>query len=87
MKRFANLVPWTRSVFGDFAGTNGELFWSTGALGNQKFKITNHNDQIRNSKQAFVFEYWNLRFVCNLVLGICYFAMLRHSITRADFHM
>jgi hypothetical protein len=20
-------------------------------------------------------QYWNLRFVCNLVLGICYFAM------------
>jgi len=26
--------------------------------------------QFQNSKQAFVFEYWNLRFICNLVLGI-----------------
>jgi hypothetical protein len=29
--------------------------------------------KIQNSKQAFVFEYWNVRFICNLVLGICGF--------------
>jgi hypothetical protein len=43
--------------------------------------------KIQNTKQACVFEYWNLGFNWDLVLGICYFAMLRHSITRADFHM
>ena len=26
--------------------------------------------QFQNSKQALVFEYWNLGFICNLVLGI-----------------
>jgi hypothetical protein len=33
----------------------------------------------QNSKQALVFEYWNLGFTWNLVLGICYFAMLHYS--------
>ena len=28
--------------------------------------------EIQNSKQAFVFEHWNLGFNWNLVLGICY---------------
>jgi hypothetical protein len=26
--------------------------------------------KIRNSKPVLVIEYWNLRFVCNLVLGV-----------------
>ncbi len=26
--------------------------------------------QFQNSKLVLVIEYWNLRFVCNLVLGI-----------------
>ena len=26
--------------------------------------------KIQNSKSVLVFEYWNLRFVCNLVLGV-----------------
>ena len=32
--------------------------------------------QFRNSKPVLVIKYWNLRFVCNLVLGICYFTIL-----------
>ncbi len=24
-----------------------------------------------NPKYVWVFDYWNLRFICNLVLGIC----------------
>ena len=35
--------------------------------------------QFQNSKPVLVIEYWNLRFVCNLVLGICCFAMIHHS--------
>ena len=35
--------------------------------------------KIRNSKSDFMFEYWNLRFVCYLVLEISYFAMLYQS--------
>ena len=27
--------------------------------------------EIRNFKSVLVIEYWNLRFNCNLVLGIC----------------
>ena len=26
--------------------------------------------QFQNSKHVLVIEYWNLRFVCNLVLGV-----------------
>ena len=26
--------------------------------------------KIQNSKRVLVIEYWNLRFICNLVLGI-----------------
>jgi hypothetical protein len=26
--------------------------------------------EIQNSKYVWVIEYWNLRFICNLVLGI-----------------
>jgi hypothetical protein len=40
--------------------------------------------KIRNSKPVLVIEYWNLRFVCNLVPGIRYITMLHHSITPAD---
>jgi hypothetical protein len=29
--------------------------------------------KIQNSKPVLVIEYWNLRFVCNLVLGVCDF--------------
>ena len=35
--------------------------------------------KIRNSKPVLVIEYWNLRFVCNLVLGICDFISSSHS--------
>ena len=40
--------------------------------------------EIRKSKQCvvlevLVIEYWNLKFICNLVLGICDF---RHKIPR-----
>ena len=31
--------------------------------------------QFQNSKLVLVIEYWNLRFICNLVLGIWDFGM------------
>ena len=41
---------------------------------NSKSQITNIKQttmtKIRNSKHALVIEYWNLRFVCYLVLGV-----------------
>ena len=39
--------------------------------------------KIQNSKKALVFEYWNLGFTWNLVLGICYFAMLHYSLENS----
>jgi hypothetical protein len=64
-------------------------FWSTGKTKNSKSQITNIKQitmtKIQNSKPFSVIWYWNLGFVCNLVLGICYFAMLHHSITPALF--
>jgi len=64
------------SAFNGFASTGGELFWSTGEI-----EIPNHKSQISNKSQlpkfqvpnlffVLVIEYWNLIFVCNLVLGI-----------------
>ena len=41
-------------------------------------QITNNNDQ--NSKPVLVIEYWNLRFVCNLVLGVWDFLSLRQAL-------
>jgi hypothetical protein len=35
--------------------------------------------KIQNSKPVLVIEYWNLRFVCNLVLGVWDFTALHHS--------
>ena len=43
-------------------------------------KQTNHNTQIQNLKQLKAsppFGYWDLEFVWNLVLGICYFRLVR----------
>jgi hypothetical protein len=37
--------------------------------------------KIRNSKPVLVIEYWDLRFVCNLVLGVWDFM---DSVTLAD---
>ena len=41
---------------------------------NHKYQITNIKQititKIRNSKPVLVIDYWNLRFVCNLVLGV-----------------
>jgi hypothetical protein len=43
-------------------------FWSIGEIEIPNHKSqTNNNDQ--NSKPVLVIGYWNLRFVCNLVLG------------------
>ena len=53
-----NMVLKARSELAGFAGEEFELFWSTGGI------------EIPNSKSVLVIEYWNLRFVCNLVLGI-----------------
>jgi hypothetical protein len=36
---------------------------------NSKFKTTT-SSQKKNPKYVWVIEYWNLRFTCNLVLGI-----------------
>ena len=53
-----------------------ELFWSTRVyeIPNPKSQISNIKQitmtKIQNSKPVLVIEYWNLRFVCNLVLGI-----------------
>jgi hypothetical protein len=56
------------------AGKDCELFCSTGVLAEYKSQITNIKQitmtKIPNSKPVLVIEYWNLRFVCNLVLGI-----------------
>ena len=52
---------------------------------NSKSQITNIKQitmtKIRNSKPVLVIEYWNLRFVCNLVLGNWDFL---DSVTPAD---
>jgi hypothetical protein len=37
--------------------------------------------QFQYSKPVLVIEYWNLRFVCNLVLGVWDFISLPYSIT------
>jgi hypothetical protein len=51
--------------------------------GNSKLQITNNKQitmtEIQNSKHVWVIEYWNLKFICNLVLGICDF---RHKTPR-----
>jgi hypothetical protein len=39
--------------------------------------------EIRNSKPVLVIGYWNLRFVCHLVLGIWVFSML-HALVFCD---
>ncbi len=54
--------------------------WSRGKIGDaevdekSKLQITNNKQitmtEIRNFKSVLVIEYWNLRFNCNLVLGI-----------------
>ena len=31
--------------------------------------------QFQNPKPVWVIDYWNLRFICNLVLGIWYFGL------------
>jgi len=45
-----------------------------GVIEYQKFQITNIKQitmtKIQNFKPVLVIEYWNLRFVCNLVLGV-----------------
>jgi hypothetical protein len=56
---------------------------------NSKSQISNIKQitmtKIRNSKPVLVIEYWNLRFVCNLVLGVWDFiesntpVLLRHT--------
>jgi hypothetical protein len=57
------------------AGRDCELFWSNevSEIPNHKYQ-TNHNDQSAcggpNLFFVMVIEYWNLRFVCNLVLEI-----------------
>ena len=43
-----------------------------------------HHPNKRNSKYVWVIKYWNLRFICNLVLEIWYFTLLRRSNTPAD---
>jgi len=47
---------------------------SAGVTKNSKSQISNIKQitmtKIQNSKSVLVFEYWNLRFVCNLVLGV-----------------
>ena len=59
----------------------------------QKFQITNHkyqinhNNQIRNSKPVLVIEYWNLRFVWYLVLGIWDFITSPYSTTPKPLEM
>ena len=37
--------------------------------------ILQAGSQFQNSKYVWVIEYWNLRFICNLVLGIWGFVM------------
>ena len=35
-----------------------------------KFEIQNQNIISKNPEYVWVIDYWNLRFICNLVLGI-----------------
>jgi hypothetical protein len=35
--------------------------------------------KIQNSKSVWVIEYWNLRFICNLVLGIWNLCPMKQS--------
>jgi hypothetical protein len=58
-----------------------------GVLDYQKFEITNHKCQTNHNDQSacggpnlfsvLVIEYWNLKFVCNLVLGVWDFIIPR----------
>jgi hypothetical protein len=57
----------------------GLEYWSSG---NNKSQISNNKQititKIQNPKLVvLVIGYWNLRFICNLVLVICDFALLR----------
>ena len=36
--------------------------------------------EIQNSKYVWVIEYWNLKFICNLVLGICVLCRVNQGI-------
>jgi hypothetical protein len=49
------------------------LLQSDAVTKNSKSQISNNKQitmtKIQNSKPVLVIEYWNLRFVCNLVLG------------------
>jgi hypothetical protein len=56
------------------SGSGKMGYWCVGMT--EKFQITNnkyqtnHNDQSSKFQTVSVIWYWNLRFVCNLVLGI-----------------
>jgi hypothetical protein len=47
---------------------------SAGVTKNSKSQISNNKQitmtEIQNSKPVLVIQYWNLKFVCNLVLGV-----------------
>jgi hypothetical protein len=70
------LLNLSRSKSNGFAGKDREPSWSTEAIEipNPKSQISNNKQitmtKIQNSKPVLVIEYWNLRFVYNLVLGI-----------------
>jgi hypothetical protein len=54
----------------------------------ERFSLPKLTDEIRNSKRVLVIEYWNLRFVCNLVLVICDFphalGLMLHASSATD---
>jgi hypothetical protein len=60
---------------GQVSPARGEIAGKEGIeIPNPKSQISNIKQitmtKIQNSKPVLVIEYWNLRFVCNLVLGI-----------------
>jgi len=59
---------------------------SKSQISNSKKQIT-HNNQIQNSRQLTAyppFEYWDLEFVWSLVLGICFFWLVRPRVVYQD---
>jgi hypothetical protein len=71
-----NPVLWARSYFNGLAAKDEERFENTAApeIPNRKSQISNKPQwpkfEIPNVFSVSVIEYWKLRFVCNLVLGV-----------------
>ena len=81
-----------RGVVSMYPGPGVLEYWSSGVPEEQKIQITNPkyqtNNNNQNSKPVLVIKYWNLRFVCYLVLGFWDFIdsntpILHHSFNNS----